>query len=306
VLLIVSVEAGGHEVDQQPVAVASIDESHLRHPLERPIFIASVIVNFALMGIAITLIFHEPGWFKSYPVLDKEISLIRALAITGLVGIPLLVLNRNRREASIRGNSVRLSKEQFPEIYAVLQNHCRRLGLTDVPKLFLTGSSIDPFSNTFSSWGEKYIVIHQIVFDIDDAKTMVVISFLLAHELGAVRLNHTAVWNEMLLTYISALKWLRNPLERVRTYSRDRYGAALTPTGFRGLLVSATGRRLMNQVNIEDYLLQSRRYGGLWSNINVFFEPKPQVLVRINQLRAAGYTYKQSEEVAALAKKDPS
>ncbi len=100
----------------------------------------------------------------------------------------------------------------------------------------------------------------------------------------------------MLLTYVSALKLFRNPLERVRTYSRDRYGAALTPTGFRGLLISATGRRLMDHVDIEDYLLQSRKYGGLWSNVNVLFEPEPQVFLRINQLRAAGYSYKPRQE----------
>ena len=97
------------------------------------------------------MIFHEPAWCKTYPLLDKEISLIRVLAISGLVGIPLLVLNRNRRETSIRGNSVRLSNLQFLETYAILQNHCQRLGMTDVPELFLTGSSIEPYSNTFSS-----------------------------------------------------------------------------------------------------------------------------------------------------------
>lgn len=134
---------------------------------------------------------------------------------------------------------------------------------------------------------------------------MDVISFILAHELGAVRLNHTSIWNEMLLTYVSAIHWLRKPLERVRTYSRVRYGAALTPTGFRGLLINATGRRLMDQGNIEDYLSQSRKYGGLWSYINVFFEPKPQVLMRINQLRAAGYTYEPSADVNGLPKKSP-
>jgi hypothetical protein len=280
------------------VGVGSIDESALRHPLERPIFIASVIFNFVLMGLAISLIFHEPAWIKSHPLLDKQLTLFRALAITALIGIPLLVLNRNRREASIRGNSVRLSNEQFPEVYAILQSHCQRLGLTEVPELFLTGASIQPFSQTFSSWHERYIVLHQVVFDIDDRKTMDVTSFLLGHELGAIRLNHTAVWNEMLLTYISALKLFRNPLERVRTYSRDRYGAALTPTGFRGLLINATGRRLMDRVNVEEYFRQARRYGGLWANVNVFFEPKPQVLMRLKQLRAAGYTYKPRQELA--------
>ena len=71
---------------------------------------------------------------------------------------------------------------------------------------------------------------------------------------SAMSIGCTRAWNRngMLLTYISALMWLRNPLERVRTYSRDRYGTVLTPTSFRGLLISATSRRLMNQVNIDD------------------------------------------------------
>ena len=96
----------------------------------------------------------------------------------------------------------------------------------------------------------------------------------------------------MLLTYVSAIKWFRFPLERARTYSRDRYGAALSPTGFRGLLINAVGRRLMNEVDIPDYLAQAFRYRGFWAGINAFFEPKPQVFNRINQLKAAGYTYK--------------
>ncbi|MGA8533459.1 MAG: M48 family metallopeptidase [Candidatus Tumulicola sp.] len=269
----------------------AVDESVLRDPTERPIFIASVVVNFLLMALAIALVFYEPPWIKSHLLLSKDVGFLRILALTALFGIPLLVLNRNRREASIRGNSVRLSERQFPEVYAVFTDHCRRLGMTEVPELFLTGSTIQPYSNSFSSWREKYIVLHQSIFDVDERKTMDVISFVLAHELGAIRLNQTAVWNEMLLTYVSAIKWLRNPLERARTYSRDRYGAALSPTGFRGLLIDAIGRRLMDRVNVDDYLAQQRRYGGFWSGINIFFEARPQVFTRLRRLHDAGYKY---------------
>ena len=268
-----------------------IDESGLRHPLERPIFIGSVVLNFLLMGLAIALVVHEPTWLKAHPLLNKEASLLRFLVITALIGIPLLVLERNRREAYIRGNSVRLSPEQFPQIYAILEDHCRRLRMAEIPELFLTGGSIVPFSKTYSSWRENYIILHQVLFDIDVEKTTDVVAFTLGHELGALRLNQTAWWNEMLLTYVSALKWLRNPLSQVRTYSRDRYGATLSPTGFRGLLINATGRRLMDNVNIEEYLEQCRRYGGIWSTLSFFFEEKPQLLSRLNQLRAAGYRY---------------
>ena len=269
----------------------AIDESALRDPLERPVFIASVIANFALMIVAIVLIFYQPSWTRTHPVLGKEIAFLRVLAITALVGIPLVVLNRNRRESSVRGDSVRVSEQQFPEVYAVLRSHCQRLGMTKLPELFITGSSITPFSKTFSSWRENYIVLHQVVFDINDEKTMDVVSFIIGHELGAIRLNQTAVWNEMLLTYLSSIKWLRNPLERVRMFSRDRYGATLTPTGFRGLLINAIGRRLMDRVDIAAYIEEMRSYGGFWSGVNIFFEARPQVLVRMRRLRKAGYHY---------------
>lgn len=269
----------------------AVDESSLRDPRESPIFLASVAGNLLLMGLAIALVFYQPDWLKTHAFLNKEITLLRILAITALIGIPLLVLNRNRRESSIRGNSVRVSDRQFPEVYAILRDHCRRLGLTKLPELFITGSTIQPYSQTFSSWRENFVVLHQIIFDIDDRKTLDVVSFIIAHELGALRLNQRAVWNEMLLTYLSAIKWLRYPLERVRTYSRDRYGATLSPTGFRGLLINAIGRRLMDDVDIGDYLAQERRYGGFWSSLNIFFDPKPQVFTRLRKLHDAGYRY---------------
>jgi hypothetical protein len=116
----------------------AIDESLLRDPLERPIFIASVALNFVLMALALTLVFYTPGWLKSHALLNKDITFLRILAVTALVGIPLLVLNRNRRESAVRGNSVRLSEGQFPEVYAILRDHCRRLGMTELPEIFLT------------------------------------------------------------------------------------------------------------------------------------------------------------------------
>ncbi|HVN70352.1 MAG TPA: hypothetical protein VMU38_11975 [Candidatus Binatia bacterium] len=274
----------------------TIDESRLRDPQERPLLVASIALNFLMMAAAIALVVYNPPWLKEHPIVNKELSFLRAIAITALVGVPLLVLTRNRREATIRGNSVRLSPRQFPEVYAVLQDHCRRLGMAQPPELFLTSGSIAPYSQTFSSWRENYIVLHQSIFDIDERKTMDVISFVIAHELGAIRLQQTAVWNEMLLTYVSSVKWFRTPLERARIFSRDRYGAELSPTGFRGLLINAVGRRLMDGVNVEDYLAQERTYGGFWPALNAVFEPTPQVFTRLRKLRDAGYTYKPYRE----------
>jgi len=304
-----------------------VTEKDLRHPLERRLFIVSVILNFVLMAAAIALIVYNPPlpWLKDHPLLNKELGIARLLAITALIGIPMLTVNRNRREAYIRGNSVRLSRTQFPEIYAILEAHCNVLGMTQLPELFLTADTIKPYSQTYSAWREDYIIVlemtqlpelfltadtikpysqtysawhedyiilHQNLFGSDYRQTLDVVAFTLGHELGALRLHHTALWNDMLLTYVHAIKFLANPLSRIRVFSRDRYGAFLAPTGFRGLLIYAAGRRMMDYVDIPDYLAQARRYGGFWSFFNAFFYPRPQALVRIQELRDAGFTYK--------------
>jgi hypothetical protein len=51
----------------------------------------------------------------------------------------------------------------------------------------------------------------------------------------------------------------------------------------------------MDHVDIEDYTAQMRNYGGIWSGVNVLFERKPQLFVRLQRLRAAGYRYKPPE-----------
>ena len=48
----------------------AIDESILRDPLERPIFTASIALNFVLMALAIALVFYQPGWIKMHALLE--------------------------------------------------------------------------------------------------------------------------------------------------------------------------------------------------------------------------------------------
>lgn len=254
-----------------------------------PYFVAAVLLNFLLLGLAIALILRPPAWDLSHPLIGKEVTLLRVLTFSALVGIPGAVLIRNRRRALVIGNSVRLSNTQFPEIYALLVEQCRRIGITEVPELYLTSSTIQTLSAAFSSWHENYIVLHQAILDVDYKKSLDIAGFAIGQQLGAIRLSHTAWWNDMLLTYISAFKWPAYPLERVRMYSRDRYGAYLAPTGFRGLLIVATGRRLMDNVNIDDYLEQANQYAGTWSRVALFTQGTPPVFLRLRELQRAGY-----------------
>jgi hypothetical protein len=115
-----------------------------------------------------------------------------------------------------------------------------------------------------------------------------VLAFTLGSELGRLRLGHASWWNDVLLTFISKIPVIRAPLSRVATYSRDRYGAFLAPDGIRGLLVLASGRRVLKSVNIDDYLTQVSEYGGFWARLAGAVRTAPPVSYRIQMLWAAG------------------
>jgi hypothetical protein len=115
-----------------------------------------------------------------------------------------------------------------------------------------------------------------------------VIAFLLARELGSLRQGHTRWWNEALLAYVVRIPLLRRPLRRVRAFSRDRYAAFLVPEGLRGLLVLASGRRQLPNVNVSAWLEQVREYRGFWAELSGAWRETPHVADRVKALYAAG------------------
>ncbi|HKF55898.1 MAG TPA: hypothetical protein VKJ45_10650, partial [Blastocatellia bacterium] len=270
------------------MASAHVSEENLRHPQDRLVFIASVVLNLALMAAAVYLVANAPDWLTSHPVLRKPLEHIRTLAIIAIFALPAAVIIRNERRVSIRGNSIRLSRDQFASLYDRLQSHCTKLGLTTAPELYITNSAIREPAQAFSSWKRDYIVMNQSVVDPALESGGDVMAFILGRELGRIRLGYTRLWTEILLTYVLRIPYLNIPITRVRTYSCDRYGAFLAPDGVRGLIISVSGRRLLQSVNVEDYLKQSALHEGLWSRIGSTVTEKPPVLYRLKALYDAG------------------
>ena len=158
-------------------------------------------------------------------IVGHRIEELRALAVAAVFAAPAIFFVRNLRRASIRGGSVRLSANQFAEIYDVLVRCCDRLGMHQVPRLYLTDEEIKCDARAYSSWDGGYIVLGTRYVDRQFADSHDVVGFLLAREIGALRLGHTRWWNEALLAYVVRIPILRRPLRRVRAFSRDRYAA---------------------------------------------------------------------------------
>src|SRR5690242_14309784 len=52
-----------------------------------------------------------------------------------------------------------------------------------------------------------------------------IVDFMLAREVGSICLGYPSYRNELLPSWVAPIPFLRHPLNRLRTFSRDRYGA---------------------------------------------------------------------------------
>lgn len=267
---------------------ATLDESRLRHPAERPIFVLSAVINLALLVTAVALVASGADWLERYPRLAKRATELQTAAGAAILAPFALTLLRNRRRASIRANSVQLSREQLPEIYEDYARMCAALGMREPPALFVSDSEIDAPSAAYSTWNAHFIVLDTRFLEPNLDEVRAVYRFYLGRELGRIRLGHTRWLDEVLIAYVMRLPVLRNPLFHARTYSHDRYAAYLAPDSVRGLVVQASGRLMLKRIDLDDFLRQAREVHGWWPRLANLTRSSPAVAYRIQALYAAG------------------
>jgi len=284
---------------QQEMTSRQLDEAQLQHPLERPVFIAYVIMNIAVVVAGIAMIKAGSNWvgahplFREYleahPVFTDFIERIAAVIILALIAPLAIPVIHSIHSAFIRGNSIRLSREQIPQIYGALEEHCEKLGMSYVPELYLSEDAISGPAQAFSAWRRDYIVLNLKLAESEMGENRAALAFMLGRELGRIRLGHLKWWNEMLIAHVSKIPFLRSPLLAVRTYSCDRYGAFLAASGLNDLFAQATGRKMLKNMNLEDYLRQAREYRGFWARLSDIANESPPLLRRAQALCDAGF-----------------
>ena len=273
----------------------ALTEAQLRYPHERLISRISVVVSLTLLVAAVVVISRAPAWLEHRPRIAERLRDLRGLAIAALLAPPALVLLRNGRHLRLRANSVVLSREQIPEIYATLERHCARLGLPTVPPLYLSDAGISEPAKAYSAWHTDYIVLGTKQLHVNLEEVADLYDFLLAREVGRIRMRHTSWLHELLRSYVVKIPILRAPLLRARVYSADRYGAYLVPNGIRGLIVLACGRPMLKHVRLAEYLQQVRQPVTFWARLANVLRDMPLVSQRVRALYDAKLFDEQSD-----------
>ena len=203
-------------------------------------------------------------------------------ASCALIIILYLLIKKGLMIGYLRGSCVRISPEQFPDIHKIFEQHCKKLGLTKIPSLYIlqSGEILNAFATRFI--GSNYVVLLSGVLEAAYTEGRDAVSFIVGHELGHVKRNHAS--KNFWLFPSMIVPFLQVAYSRACEYTCDSIGHALSPSGAtQGMLILSVGKDLYKWVNIKNYLEDSSTRGGFWVWFSEVLSSHPFFPKRIGQ-----------------------
>jgi Zn-dependent protease with chaperone function len=187
----------------------------------------------------------------------------------------------------VRGNAVRVSDKQFPELYRLTVAHARRLELKQVPIVYLlqSGGLLNAFAARFS--GRDFVVINSDVLELALDQGEAAVGFIVGHELAHLWRGHLR--HRWLTTPARFVPYLGSAYSRACEYTCDRIGAACQPDGaISGLLALAAGKQLHPHVDVREFAAQAEKDQSYWTRRAELISSHPLLTKRVAALLKAG------------------
>lgn len=235
----------------------------LRSPKEQPLFIIGVIFSsLCWLGLIATVV----GLFY------------------GLMILAFMLIAHALFLAYVKGNGLRVSERQLPELYARCKAAAEKLGMSEVPEIYVLqhGGLLNAFATKLLS--RKFVIIlSDLVDNCSDPRQL---EFVIGHELGHFAAGHLA-WNAYLAPF-RILPWLGAAYSRAREYTCDRCGlhavGELEPA-LRGLVVLAAGGKLAAQADLDAFAEQRLESGSFWMAVGELVSSHPYLCKRVAALQ---------------------
>lgn len=185
----------------------------------------------------------------------------------------------------VKGNAVKVTENQFGELYKILIQQSQQLGLNTVPDLYIlqSGGILNAFATTI--FGNKFVVLFsEVVQSALEEEDPSVLAFIIGHELGHIKRKH--MLKKILLFPSFIIPFLGSAYSRACEYTCDSIGYSLAPQGAKnGLLLLAGGRKLFTRINVKEYMHQSQSIGGFWKWFAEKVSSHPNLPKRIGQFK---------------------
>jgi Zn-dependent protease with chaperone function len=181
----------------------------------------------------------------------------------------------------VRGNGVRVTAEQFPDLHTRFEACCRTIGMSKRPEFYLmTGNgALNAFATRFLH--RYYVVLYTEVVDALEGDPDA-LNFYIGHELGHIAQGHLV--HHWWLVFARWIPLLGSAYSRAREYTCDQYGLLCTHqpgSATRALAVLAAGSRRWKTMNTQAYIAQTAQTNGFWMSINELIADYPWLCKRV-------------------------
>lgn len=243
---------------------------------------------------------------KIYTAISTVVAVIvYGISILCVIGIPIGILGflagfvfHGTALGHIRGSGIKISKEQFPEIYNMLEQYSQALNMPLPATYILNGHGM---LNAFATKLHRHdiVVIYSEVLELAYSFGEAELAFVLCHELGHVKLGH--VKRHWIDLPAHCIPFFGNALSRAREYSCDRIAQAAVPDGaLFGLVALSTGTKLFKKVNLEALYKQQDEEWNFWTWFSEVISSHPNL---VNRISALGIRHASAEQTNANSSK---
>jgi Zn-dependent protease with chaperone function len=248
--------------------------SQLINPRERFLYAAMVLISILVYGGLIRVAVSTP---------EAGATIVLYAVLFMLLGMFAHGLALGR----VRGNAVRVSERQFPRLHRLAAAHSKRLGLEQVPSVYVmqSGGLLNAFATRFL--GRDFVIVYSDVLELALAQGEPAVGFIMGHELAHVWRGHL---KHRWLTIPGRLfPYLGAAYSRACEYTCDRVGAHCQPDGaISGLLALAAGKQLHAHVDVREYAAQAISDQGFWIRRAELMSSHPLLTKRVAALIKAG------------------
>ena len=184
----------------------------------------------------------------------------------------------------VRGNAVRVSDKQFPQLYRLTVAHARRLELKEVPAVYVlqSGGVLNAFATRFS--GRDFVVINSDVLELALDQGEAAVGFIGATSGPPLARDTWAPW--WLCRGGCAVSGKR--LLPACEYTCDPRAACQPDGAISGLLALAAGKLLHSHVDVREFAAQAEKEQNFWTRRVELMSSHPLLPKRVAALLKAG------------------
>ena len=230
----------------------------------------------------------EKFYFTLSLVISILIYLLMVFSIIGivylLIGIIASFIAHGLFVGNIKGNGIKISETQFPEVYHLSKEIAGKMDLEATPDIYIIQSNgmLNAFATRFL--GRSFVVLFSDIFELAYKQGEAELAFIICHEFAHLKRKHVS--RRILLFPSMFVPFLSQAYSRACEYTCDNFAAYHQPAGAQnGLLILAIGKELYQKVNVQEYINQRKTDGGFWVRFSEMLSSHPDLPKRINSIQ---------------------